>query len=161
MGIFSSIGGGLVNAGIGFLSSRATDKATRAYRDALFRNIAQNNLDAANQTAQARGYQQAAAGQMATLAAESNEQNRALQGMGANASAAAAQAAASQRQIASLASQGAQQTLAASQRAQSNANTMNNAIRGEVAGIAKQHISDVQQMYQNLGQGVNDIVQYF
>lgn len=155
--MFGALVGGVLNAGLGILGSSATAKAQRQYRQALMNNIAANDAAAAAQKAEARGYQQAAVGDMQKVAAETNAQNRALQAMGASNASAAAQAQKANEAISGLASKGAQQTLAASQVAQNKANAANNKIRGDIAGIAKQHISDVAQMYKNVGDGVADL----
>ena len=155
--MFGALVGGALNVGLGILGSKATAKAQREYRQALMNNIAANDAAAAAQEAKARGYQQAAVGDMQKVAAETNAQNRALQAMGASSSAAAAQAEKANEAMAGLASKGAQQTLAASVTAQNQANAANNKIRGDVAGIAKQHVSDVANMYKNVGEGVADL----
>jgi hypothetical protein len=108
--MFGALVGGVLNAGLGILGSSATAKAQRQYRQALMNNIAANDAAAAAQKAEARGYQQAAVGDMEKTAAETNAQNRALQAMGASNASAAAQAQKANEAIAGLASKGAQQT---------------------------------------------------
>lgn len=155
--MFGALVGAGLNFATGILGSKATAKAQRQYREALMNNIAANDAAAAAQKAEARGYQQAAVGDMEKVAAETNAQNRALQAMGASSAASAAQAEKANEAIAGLASKGAQQTLAAGIQANNLANSANNKIRGDIAGIAKQHVSDVQQMYKNVGEGVSQM----
>lgn len=158
MGIFSSLGGAAIGGIMGAIGSHESAKKMRQYRDALQRNIAQNNADAAKIASDARGYQQAAEGSMARRASEQNAQNRALQAMGMSSASVAAQAQAQSDSMADLASKGSQQTLATAVNAQNNANTMNNAIRGQLANGYAQEASQVQKMYSDIGSSLGGII---